>query len=211
MTSKAGRLLVVATAASVLAACAGISPIPGRAPGDADATAQVSARPIHSPADLQNLTPLTAGDYRVHLIDVGTGLAILVQGHDFTLLYDGGSADDKRGLSSTLGNRSRLVAYLYGAIGPSAVAGCDPVGDTWDRAHAVQNPLIDHVLLSHPHEDHGSLLDDVLACYDVGHVWDSGAINDAVFYRDFVAAAAAEGATYHTATAPPADRTVTVR
>jgi hypothetical protein len=42
---------------------------------------------------------------------VGTGLSILVQGHDFNLLFDGGSGDDSRGISSTE-NNSRLLAYF---------------------------------------------------------------------------------------------------
>lgn len=69
-------------------------------------------------------TPPEAG-YRVHLIDVGTGLAILIQGHDFNLLFDGGSGDDSRGISATE-NSSRLLAYLWEAIGPSGPKGCQP-------------------------------------------------------------------------------------
>src|SRR5437016_3671575 len=59
-------------------------------------------------------TPPAAGAYRVNLIDVGTGLAMLIQGHDFTMLYDGGSNDDSRGIEATSGrkgNQSRLLAY----------------------------------------------------------------------------------------------------
>ena len=38
--------------------------------------------------------PPPAGSFVVHAIDVGTGLAIFVEGNDFTLLYDAGSNDD---------------------------------------------------------------------------------------------------------------------
>ncbi len=41
---------------------------------------------------------LTRDHYRIHFIDVGSGLAVLVQGTDFNLLFDGGSADDSRGI-----------------------------------------------------------------------------------------------------------------
>ena len=47
------------------------------------------------------------GPYRVHVIDVATGLAIFVEGPGFTLLYDAGSNDDSRG-----GANNRVVAYL---------------------------------------------------------------------------------------------------
>ena len=33
----------------------------------------------------------TGGSYTVHAVDVGTGLAIFVQGSDFTLVFDGGN------------------------------------------------------------------------------------------------------------------------
>ena len=45
--------------------------------------------------------------YFLHLIDVGTGLAVFVEGPGFTLLYDGGSNDD-----TARGTRNRLTAYL---------------------------------------------------------------------------------------------------
>lgn len=175
-------------------------------------TATITSRAVHSVADLQQLGPVAPYEYRVHLIDVGTGLAILVQGHDFSMLFDGGSADDKRGISTSAGNRSRLVAYLWAVLGPSGPAECKPVGDNWPAYDGGASVTIQHVVLSHPHEDHGVLLDDVLYCFDVDHVWDSGAVNDTVFYEDFVRAVAAEpGVTYHTAALVPASRTITVR
>src|SRR4051812_43396861 len=33
-------------------------------------------------------TPPAAGKYRLEMIDLGSGLGILVRGHDFTMLYD---------------------------------------------------------------------------------------------------------------------------
>ena len=42
------------------------------------------------------------------------------------------------------------------------------------RPRPTQRLPIDHVVLSHPHLDHGSALDLVVHCYDVKNVWDSG-------------------------------------
>jgi hypothetical protein len=64
-------------------------------------------------------TPPPPGTYRVHLIDVGTGLAILVQGHDFNLLYDGGTNDAAE-------KPLRVISYLAEAIGPSGDEACVP-------------------------------------------------------------------------------------
>lgn len=149
------------------------------------------------------------GTFRVHLIDVGTGLAILVQGADFNLLFDGGSTDDSAGLTAT-GNKSRLLAYLYAAIGPAADPACRPEGDRWPAAPGV-SPLINHVFLSHPHQDHSNMLDDVLRCYRVQDVWDSGAVNETASYAAFLSAVASQpGVRYHTAIAPPSTRKVSV-
>src|SRR5437868_1145222 len=57
-------------------------------------------------------TALASGKFRVHLIDVGTGLSILIQGADFTMLYDGGSGDDRAGITQS-SNGNRLLAYLF--------------------------------------------------------------------------------------------------
>ena len=52
----------------------------------------------------------------------------------------------------------------------------------------------------------------MLHCYEVADIWDSGRVNDAVFYRDFLTGVAeATGARYHTAALPPDDRTITVK
>ena len=103
----------------------------------------------------------TVGRFRVHAIDVGTGLATFVEGPDFTLLYDAGSNDDTRG-----GVNNRVVAYL--------------------RAIRPDLRVIDHVILSHAHKDHLHLLPDVFDAYKVRNVWDSGRLYDSCDYRKFL-------------------------
>jgi beta-lactamase superfamily II metal-dependent hydrolase len=59
---------------------------------------------------------------------------------------------------------------------------------------------IDHLILSHPHQDHVELLPDVFATYTVRDVWDSGAVNNICGYRAFVQAVHDEsGVRYHNA------------
>lgn len=133
--------------------------------------------------------PLAAGRYRLHLIDVGTGLSILVQGPDFNLLWDGGSADPDEG--QRRGARNRLLAYLHGALGSSTAASdpeCQPTGDPADDVPVAGVSVLDHVFLSHPHADHGVFLADVLRCYPVRHVWDAGVQSDTAFYQAFLEA-----------------------
>ena len=84
------------------------------------------------------------------MVDVGTGLAVLVRGPDFTLVYDGGSNDDL-----ARGAENRFGAYLN-AVAPTVTT-------------------IDLMVLSHPHRDHVELLPDLFATYTVRDVWDSGA------------------------------------
>jgi competence protein ComEC len=135
------------------------------------------------------------------MIDVGTGLAILVQGHDWTMLYDGGSGDPGE-------KPLRVVSYLAAVLGPSGDSLCVDKGEP---APAGRKKL-DHVVLSHPHLDHGSALDLVVHCFDVGDVWDSGRVNDAVFYRDFLdAVAKSTTVRYHTAADVPDDHTIGVK
>jgi competence protein ComEC len=113
--------------------------------------------------------------FTVDVVDVGTGLAVLVRGADFTLVYDAGSNDDQ-----ALGDDNRMLAFM--------------------RAAAPSLARIDHVILSHPHTDHVLLLPDLFAAYDVGHVWDSGRVNDICGYRAFIEAVRTEpGVAYHTA------------
>jgi len=114
--------------------------------------------------------------FRLHAIDVGTGLSILVRGADFALLYDAGSNDDL-----ARGTNNRTIAYLK----------------------TLQPPLerIDYVILSHPHRDHVELLPDVIKLFQPKEVWNSGAYNDICGYRNFLLAVAADSSIqYHTAT-----------
>lgn len=155
---------------------------------------------IEAPDDVPR-DPPPPGTYRVHMIDVGTGLAILVQGHDFNVLYDAGSNDPGE-------KPLRVVAYLARAIGPSGDDTCIEPGTPAPTGRR----RLDHVVLSHPHYDHASALELVVHCYDVADVWDSGRVNDAVFYRDLLAAIAASPTTrYHTAASVPIDHVVGVK
>ena len=191
---------------AVLAACHGSArstlppPSTKTPPAHVGPAPNITWKKVDSPDDVPREPP-PAGTYRVHLIDVGTGLAILVQGHDFNLLYDGGTNDrDEKPL--------RVVDYLAHAIGPS---GDDLCVDKGEPAPTQRLP-IDHVVLSHPHLDHGSALDLVVHCYDVKNVWDSGRVNDAAFYRDFIeAVAASTTVVYHTAASVPVDHVVGVK
>ncbi len=120
-------------------------------------------------------TSLDAAPFELEAIDVGTGLAVLVTGPDFTLLYDGGSNDDV-----ATGESNRLLAYL--------------------RAAHPALQRIDVLILSHPHRDHVELLADVIERYDVKSVWDSGRTNAICGYRAFVSAISARPAiVYHDA------------
>ncbi len=113
--------------------------------------------------------------YEIHVFDVGTGLATFVQGPDFTMLYDAGSRDDKRG-----GDNNRLVAYLQ------------HLRPDMDR--------IDHMVISHMHEDHISLAADIFEQYEVGAVWDSGVTAGSCIYREVLEAIVAEpGVEFHRA------------
>ncbi len=131
--------------------------------------------------------PLSAvvGETRVHVIDVGTGLAIFIEGPGFTMLYDAGSQDDL-----AAGSSNRVVAYI--------------------RAVRPELTTIDHVVLSHPHKDHLELMPDVFAAFVVKNVWDPGAVNKTVGYCKFLKAVAAEaGVKYHDAIATGTIREVT--
>ena len=161
--------------------------------------AHITWQRVESPADVSSAPP-APGTWRVHLIDVGTGLALLVQGADFALLYDAGTSDP-------IERPLRVVAHLAAALGPSGDGTCSEAG-----APSKGRRTIDHVVLSHPHQDHASALDLVLHCFDVRHVWDAGRVHHAVFYRELVEAVGREtGATYHTAAEPRADRTVVIK
>ncbi len=181
---------------------------PGIDESEVVASSIVTTKVVRTVADVPSAPP--AGAFRVHLIDVGAGLSVLVQGHDFSLLFDGGSMDDRGGISRT-GNRNRLLAYLYAAIGPSGSKECVPDGDAWPQEVDAPKRTLNHVFLSHPHQDHVSMLDDVLRCYQAEHVWDSGSPYPTAIYREFVHAVADDPSIqYHSATAVPTNKTVTV-
>ncbi|MEO9229918.1 MAG: SH3 domain-containing protein [Devosia sp.] len=127
----------------------------------------------------------TGPTWKVHVIDVGTGLAVFVEGPGFAMLYDAGSQDDL-----AMGKDNRVLAYI----------------------HAVRPDLttLDHVMLSHPHKDHVELMPDVFDRYVVRNVWDSGAINPTRGYCRFLKKVIAEpGVRYHDAISSGGVRSVT--
>lgn len=125
--------------------------------------------------------------YAVHVIDVGTGLAVFVDGPGLALLYDGGSQDDLHE-----GDENRVVAYI--------------------RAVHPNLKRLDHVILSHPHKDHLQLMPAVFDAFQVSNVWDSGRVNETDGYCHFLKAAMREPQVrYHDAIASNATRTVTFK
>jgi len=154
---------------------------------------------VDQPSDV-SAQPPAPSTWRIHLIDVGTGLSILVQGADFTMLFDAGTGDPGE-------PPIRVVAYLTAALGPSGDQQCSERG-----VASKTRRRIDHVVLSHPHLDHASALELVLHCFEIGDLWDSGRVNDTVFYREFIRSVSeAIGTRYHTAAPPALDRTITVK
>jgi competence protein ComEC len=116
--------------------------------------------------------------WRIHFVDVGTGLATFVEGPDFALVYDGGSNDDL-----ALGSRNRLLAYL--------------------RRVRPDLQVIDHLIVSHPHRDHVELLPDLFGAYQIRNVWESGRLYDICGYRSFLQKVSQEpGVVYHDAHGP---------
>jgi beta-lactamase superfamily II metal-dependent hydrolase len=143
----------------------------------------LTCRSVHQVSELSPKPP-AEGTYRIHLIDVATGLSVLVQGRDFNLLFDGGSNDDGHS-----GRHNRLLAYLFAALGPSGLPECVPDGDNWPVQTAPKK-VIQHLVLSHPHKDHDDMLAGVLHCYKVENVWDSGVANPTLGYGQFLFAVA---------------------
>ena len=122
--------------------------------------------------------------FKVHVIDIGTGLSVFIEGSDFSMLYDGGSQDDL-----AKGPDNRIIAYLK-AIKPNL-------------------QTIDHLVLSHPHKDHVELLPDVFDKFIIKNVWDSGTVNLTVGYCNFLKKVAAEnGVKYHDAISSGGTHTV---
>src|ERR1700733_14414296 len=172
-TARGATLLFLFAAA----ACSSATSSVDDSSDDALTKAKITATSVSAASGLKS-TPPGSGAYRVHLIDIGTGLSMLIQGHDFTMLYDGGSNDDSRGIEATSmrrGNQSRLLAYLYATLGPSGGPECVPQGEQWQAGTDSPVKTIDHMFLSHAQRDHISMLGDVLHCYDVKNVWEPGA------------------------------------
>ncbi len=137
--------------------------------------------PIERAAETR--APTESPPFALTMLDVGTGLSILVRGEDFTLLYDAGSNDDRR-----TGQGDRAVAYLEALLGPSGPRSCA----AREGANDEPERTIDHVMLSHPHRDHVSFLPDVLGCFAVKNAWDSGRDSDTDAYAAFLDAARRE-------------------
>jgi beta-lactamase superfamily II metal-dependent hydrolase len=57
--------------------------------------------------------PSSSASFTIDVVDVGTGLAVLVRGQDLTLVYDAGSNDD-----TARGPGNRMHAYMK-AVAPS--------------------------------------------------------------------------------------------
>jgi competence protein ComEC len=192
---------------ALVAACP--APTPPKRPRSPDQSAPDVTRPHTAPAEitwtrvetLKDIPGAPApGTYQIHMIDVGTGLAILVRGSDFTLLYDAGTNDREE-------KPLRVAAYLAAALGPSGDELCIERGPK-----PTGRVAIDHIVLSHPHLDHASALDLVVHCYDVKQFWDSGAVNETVFYRELMSGLSRSTTTrYRTAADVPTNRTVHIK
>lgn len=146
-------------------------PPPATAPAPSPPTETASTRPPPPPV------PRPA--YDLHVLDVGTGLSVLVTGPTWSLLYDAGSNDDL-----AAGGKNRVVAYL--------------------RKLRPSGGPIDHAILSHAHRDHVSLFADVFSAVGVKNVWEPGAVNDTCEYRQFLQAIADHpSVVYHSARLGP--------
>lgn len=114
-------------------------------------------------------------NFYVDVVDVGTGLAMWIHNDNFNVIYDGGTQDDGARFP-----KNRLINFI--------------------QFHHPELKRVDHLIVSHPHKDHISLLPDVLNNFQVANVWDSGADYDSCIYSEFLAAVKKSGAEYHTAT-----------
>lgn len=133
----------------------------------------------------EGAAPLIGSAHKVHVIDVGTGLAVFVEGPGYTVLYDAGSQDDLHD-----GDENRVVAYIRAA-----------------RPDLIR---INHLILSHPHKDHLQLMPGVFSAFQIDNVWESGRVNKTDGYCHFLKAAMAEpDSRYHDAIAANSSRAVT--
>ncbi len=145
-------------------------------------TAIVPCAEVPAPAPAS--ASAVGGTFELHAIDVGTGLALLIRGPDFTLAEDFGSNDD---LAIGIGNRA--IAYL--------------------RTLSPPVTKLQHLILTHPHRDHVELMPDVISQVEVEQFWNSGAYNDICAYRHVLEAIAANPAIqYHSATQGEGDESV---
>jgi competence protein ComEC len=123
-----------------------------------------------------NLVEDNFKNFYVDVVDVGTGLAMWIHNDNFNMIYDGGTQDDSSRFPD-----NRLINFI--------------------QYHQPELKRIDHLVVSHPHKDHISLLPDVLNNFKVINVWDSGADYDSCIYAEFLSAVQKSAAEYHTATA----------
>ena len=126
-----------------------------------------------------DLAPAASG-FDVYVVDVATGLAVFVRGPDFTLVYDAGSGDDKAG--------NRFLSFI-------------------DEVHPGTD-VIDHLIVSHPHEDHIEMLPELLEQKQIRSIWDSGVLYASCIYQKFLEKVALENAEYHTAIHEPGQEQV---
>lgn len=113
--------------------------------------------------------------FKVHVIDIGTGLSVFIEGKDFAMLYDGGSQDDL-----AKGKDNRILAYIK-AVNPAL-------------------KILNHLVLSHPHKDHVELFPDIFDKFEIKNVWDSGTVNLTRGYCNFLSKVTQEvGVKYHDA------------
>jgi competence protein ComEC len=158
------------------------------APVDAAPAEVFTWQRVRSVADVPT-TPPPTGTFRLHMIDVGSGQSLLLQGADFALLYDAGSSDKVE-------PAARVVDYLKLVLGGSVDAPCKQVAGS-----------LAHVVLSHPHVDHGKFMPEVVRCFRPANVWDAGRMRYLTYHRGMMkAVASTPGTTLHTASAPPDDR-----
>lgn len=174
----------------VAAACSQPKPAPSQPspPPSSGSAADTEVTPHNETVEDLRQTkpppPEPVTTWTLDVIDLGTGLGILVRGPDFALLYDAGSNDD-----GAIGENNRALAFL--------------------RAVDPKLTKIDHVLLSHPHKDHVELLPDILDAYDIGNVYDSGRMNAICGYHRFLDAIAAKPSiAYHTVKYAPGPGTI---
>ncbi len=116
------------------------------------------------PAMAGNAQQLSPGSYRVSVLDVGQGLAVVVATADHLLVYDTGARFSRRSTAA----RSVVIPYLR-YLGASR---------------------IDTLVLSHDDNDHAGGENDLLDAMPVGQRFKSGArreSRDAVATRDCVA------------------------